>query len=231
MIRPELALDRPPSRCWRRCAAVAVAWSCSSARPRSAAVRPPKLDYKMTTLPNGLTVVLLEDHSTPIVHAELWYHVGSKNEKTGPHRLRAPLRAHDVQGLEERRARGAHVVDLAASAARATPTPTEDATVFWETVPAQYLPLVLWLEADRMATLRIDERDVRERARGREGRAADAGREPAVRPADRDHLRPGVHDAPLQAPDDRQHGGSRGGVDRRRARLLPAPTTCRRTRR
>ena len=34
---------------------------------------------------------------------------------------------------------------------------TEDATVFWETVPAQYLPLVLWLEADRLATLRIDE--------------------------------------------------------------------------
>ena len=33
----------------------------------------------------------------------------------------------------------------------------EDATVFWETVPSQYLPLVLWLEADRMASLRIDE--------------------------------------------------------------------------
>ena len=44
-----------------------------------AAVRPPKLDYTMTTLPNGLNVVFLEDHSTPIVHAEIWYHVGSKN--------------------------------------------------------------------------------------------------------------------------------------------------------
>ncbi|MGH9371226.1 MAG: insulinase family protein, partial [Vicinamibacterales bacterium] len=49
----------------------------------SAAVRPPKLDYTMTTLPNGLKVVMLEDHSTPIVHAEVWYHVGSKNEKPG----------------------------------------------------------------------------------------------------------------------------------------------------
>ena len=37
----------------------------------------------MTTLPNGLTVVLAEDHSTPIVHVQLWYHVGSKNEKPG----------------------------------------------------------------------------------------------------------------------------------------------------
>ncbi|MGH9309088.1 MAG: M16 family metallopeptidase, partial [Vicinamibacterales bacterium] len=48
-----------------------------------AAVRPPKLDYTMTTLANGLQVVFLEDHSTPIVHAEIWYHVGSKNEKPG----------------------------------------------------------------------------------------------------------------------------------------------------
>ena len=45
--------------------------------------RPPKLNYSMTTLPNGLNIVLLEDHSTPIVHAEIWYHVGSKNEKAG----------------------------------------------------------------------------------------------------------------------------------------------------
>ena len=42
---------------------------------------------------------------------------------------------------------------------------TEDATVFWETVPSQYLPLVLWLEADRMATLRIDEESSRPSAR------------------------------------------------------------------
>src|SRR5687767_15968915 len=48
-----------------------------------AAVRPPKLNYTMTTLANGLQVVFLEDHSTPIVHAEIWYHVGSKNERAG----------------------------------------------------------------------------------------------------------------------------------------------------
>src|SRR5262249_2161766 len=49
----------------------------------SAAVRPPKLQYQLSTLPNGLTVVLSEDHSTPIVHLQLWYHVGSKNERPG----------------------------------------------------------------------------------------------------------------------------------------------------
>src|SRR5258705_13145383 len=54
-------------------------WSFSS----SAAIRPPKLQYEMLTLPNGLTVVLSEDHSTPIVHLQMWYHVGSKNERPG----------------------------------------------------------------------------------------------------------------------------------------------------
>src|SRR6187200_1437664 len=48
-----------------------------------AATRPPRLDYTMTTLSNGMQVVFLEDHSTPIVHAEIWYHVGSKNERPG----------------------------------------------------------------------------------------------------------------------------------------------------
>ena len=49
----------------------------------STIVRPTKFDYTMTTLANGLQVVFLEDHSTPIVHAALWYHVGSKDEKPG----------------------------------------------------------------------------------------------------------------------------------------------------
>ena len=46
-------------------------------------IRPPKLNYTTAKLPNGLTVILSEDHSTPIVHLQLWYHVGSKNERPG----------------------------------------------------------------------------------------------------------------------------------------------------
>lgn len=63
-------------------AAVAVTLALWGASP-TAATRPPKLDYKISTLANGLTVVLLEDHSTPIVHLQLWYHVGSKDERPG----------------------------------------------------------------------------------------------------------------------------------------------------
>src|SRR5213595_3746384 len=55
----------------------------AATQPASAAVRPPKLQYEITALPNGLTLALSEDHSTPIVHVNLTYHVGSKNEKPG----------------------------------------------------------------------------------------------------------------------------------------------------
>src|SRR4026208_767272 len=51
--------------------------------PVDAAVRPPRMQYELMTLPNGLTIVLSEDHSTPIAHVEVWYHVGSKDEKPG----------------------------------------------------------------------------------------------------------------------------------------------------
>ena len=78
-----------------------------------------------------------------------------EEREAGADRLRAPVRAHDVQGLEERRARRAHIGHLAVGGQSNAYT-TDDETVFWETVPAQYLPLALWLEADRMATLRID---------------------------------------------------------------------------
>src|SRR5438046_10644337 len=53
------------------------------AAPLSAFVHPPKLQYQILTLPNGLRVILSEDHSTPIVHVSVWYHVGLKNEKKG----------------------------------------------------------------------------------------------------------------------------------------------------
>jgi len=51
--------------------------------PLQAAVRPPKLEYQRLVLPNGMVVILHQDKSTPIVHVELWYHVGAKNEKPG----------------------------------------------------------------------------------------------------------------------------------------------------
>jgi zinc protease len=123
----------------------------------NAAVRPPKLDYTMTTLPNGLQVVLLEDHSTPIVHAEIWYHVGSKNERPGRTGFAHLFEHMMFKGSKNVEPEG-HPSWISSVGGQSNAYTTEDATVFWQTFPAQYLPLVLWLEADRMASLRIEEK-------------------------------------------------------------------------
>jgi zinc protease len=122
----------------------------------SAATRPTRLDYTMTTLPNGMQVVLLEDHSTPIVHVEVWYHVGSKNERRGRTGFAHLFEHMMFKGSKNVEPEG-HPSWISSIGGQSNAHTTEDATVFWETVPAQYLPLVLWLEADRLATLRIDE--------------------------------------------------------------------------
>jgi zinc protease len=124
-------------------------------QPSSAAVRPPKLQYRISTLPNGLTLVTSEDHSTPIVHLNLTYHVGSKNEKPGKTGF-AHLFEHLMFKGSKNVLPEAHTSYVASVGGQSNAYTTEDETVFWETVPSQYLPMILWLEADRMATLRVD---------------------------------------------------------------------------
>jgi len=136
-------------------AAVAAAVVLATGGSPSAASRPPKFQYQITTLPNGLTVVLSEDHSTPIVHVNLTYHVGSKNEKPGRTGF-AHLFEHLMFKGSKNVQPEAHTSMLASIGGQSNAYTTDDETVFWETVPAWYLPLTLWLEADRMATLRID---------------------------------------------------------------------------
>ena len=147
----------------------------------SAAVRPPKLEYQLTTLPNGLTLVTQEDHSTPIVHLQIWYHVGSKNEKPGRTGFAHLFEHLMFKGSKNVEPEG-HTSMVAAVGGQSNAYTTDDVTVFWETVPAQYLPMILWLEADRMATLRIDRTTLTERTRSSEGGAADARGQSALWP-------------------------------------------------
>jgi zinc protease len=147
-------IRRRPARLGALLSAVALA--AAALVPLEAAVRPPKLQYEMVTLPNGLRVILSEDHSTPIVHVSVWYHVGSKNERPG--------RTGFAHLFEHMMFKGSHNVEpeshtsiIAGVGGRSNAYTTEDETVFWQTLPAQYLPLALWMEADRMATLRIDD--------------------------------------------------------------------------
>ncbi|HZI78944.1 MAG TPA: pitrilysin family protein [Vicinamibacterales bacterium] len=135
------------------CGAGFAAWA-----PLQAAVRPPKLQYTISTLPNGLRVILSEDHSTPIVHVSLWYHVGSKNEKPGRTGF-AHFFEHMMFKGSKNMEPESHTSVIASVGGRSNAYTTEDETVFWQTLPAHYLPLALWMEADRMATLRISDAD------------------------------------------------------------------------
>jgi zinc protease len=124
--------------------------------PMQAAVRPPKLQYQITTLGNGLRVILSEDHSTPIVHVSVTYHVGSKNERAGRTGF-AHLFEHMMFKGSKNVEPESHTSIVASVGGRSNAFTTEDETVFWQTLPSHYLPLALWLEADRMATLRVDD--------------------------------------------------------------------------
>ena len=135
---------------------VGAAVTLSGATAADAIVRPPKFDYTMTTLPNGLNVVYLEDHSTPIVHVAVWYHVGSKDEKPGRTGF-AHLFEHLMFKGSKNVRPDQHPSWITSIGGESNAETDEDSTIYWQTVPSQYLPLVMWLEADRMASLEVSD--------------------------------------------------------------------------
>jgi predicted Zn-dependent peptidase len=136
--------------------AVCLALLALPVTPLSARTGPPKLVHTTTKLANGLWVVLHEDDSTPIVHVELQYHVGSKNEPPGRTGF-AHLFEHLMFQGSRNVSQDQHQAFIASVGGESNASTNEDATVYWQTVPSHYLPLALWLEADRMASLKVDE--------------------------------------------------------------------------
>src|SRR5256714_13515374 len=113
-----------------RASAVSAAIVLAAVGHPAAASRPPKFQYEITTLPNGLTVVLSEDHSTPIVHLQLWYHVGSKNEKPGRTGF-AHLFEHLMFKGSKNVQPEAHTSMISAIGGQSNAYTTDDETVFW----------------------------------------------------------------------------------------------------
>jgi zinc protease len=123
---------------------------------QSPASRPKALDYRQTKLPNGLTVITHEDHSTPVVDLQLWYHVGSKDEKEGRTGF-AHLFEHLMFKGSEHVKPEDHDRIITNAGGVSNAYTQDDVTVYWETFPANYLEKVLWMEADRMSTLNVSE--------------------------------------------------------------------------
>jgi len=112
---------------------------------------PIKIDFEKFTLPNGLDVILHEDHATPVVAVNVWYHVGSQNEAPGrtgfahlfEHIMFEGSKHHNSEYFEPLQEAGANI----------NGSTTTDRTNYFENVPSNYLALALWLESDRMGFL------------------------------------------------------------------------------
>ncbi|HEX3108258.1 MAG TPA: pitrilysin family protein [Thermoanaerobaculia bacterium] len=100
-------------------------------------------------LANGLRVVLNEDHSAPLVAVNLWYHVGSKNERPGRTGF-AHLFEHMLFSGSEHVGNNEHFRYVQSVGGVLNGTTFFDRTNYFETLPSNYLALGLWLESDRM---------------------------------------------------------------------------------
>jgi len=107
--------------------------------------------FSKHTLDNGLDVLLHEDHDCPIVAVNLWYHVGSKNEKPGKTGF-AHLFEHLMFEGSKHHDRG-FFEPLQRAGATLNGSTNADRTNYWEVVPSGALELALWMESDRMGYL------------------------------------------------------------------------------
>ena len=108
--------------------------------------------YTQFTLPNGLDVILHEDHSVPLVAVDAWYHVGSAREKPGRTGF-AHLFEHIMFEGSGHVPEGDFDNWLEAAGGDNNGSTDNDRTNYWETVPSNALELALFLESDRMGYL------------------------------------------------------------------------------
>src|SRR6266704_66203 len=111
-----------------------------------------RVPYTTFTLPNGLQVLLHEDHSVPVVAVNTWYHVGSSDERTGRTGF-AHLFEHIMFMGSEHVPTGEFDRLLEAAGGDNNGSTTEDRTNYYEDGPANALPLMLYLDSDRMGFL------------------------------------------------------------------------------
>src|SRR5215213_5512702 len=113
-----------------------------------------RVDFKETTLKNGLRVITVEDHSAPVVATSVTYNVGSRNERQGRTGF-AHLFEHMMFKGSENVGAGEHFVLVFNNGGNMNGTTNEDRTNYFEALPANQLDLAFFLEADRMKSLAI----------------------------------------------------------------------------
>src|SRR5258707_14549250 len=116
------------------------------------AAAPLRVPYETFTLPNGLQVIVHEDHSVPVVSVNIWYRVGSADERAGRTGF-AHLFEHIMFMGSQHVPTGEFDRLLEAAGGDNNGSTTEDRTNYYENGPANAPPLMLYLDADRMGFL------------------------------------------------------------------------------
>jgi hypothetical protein len=142
------------------CSVAAGAAALLAASPDAApAQEPAPFRVESFTLPNGLKVHLVEDHSAQVVAVNVWYDVGSRNERPGRTGFAHLFEHMMFQGSENvGKAEHFQLVERAGGDMNGSTQP--DRTDYWEVVPSNRLNLALWLEADRMRSLKVTEENL-----------------------------------------------------------------------
>ncbi|MBK7433293.1 MAG: insulinase family protein [Chitinophagaceae bacterium] len=110
------------------------------------------IPYSKYVLPNGLTVIITEDHSDPIVHVDVTYHVGSAREEIGKSGF-AHFFEHMMFEGSDHVKKGQHFGIITDAGGTLNGSTNTDRTNYYETVPSNQLEKMLWLESDRMGFL------------------------------------------------------------------------------
>ena len=138
---------------------LSIALSCAVfATAASAQVRVPRVAFRDRTLPNGLRVLSVEDHSSPTVAIDVWYHVGSKDDPDGRsgfahlfEHIMFKATKHMKDEMLDRLTEDVGGFNNAFTA--------DDVTVYYEVVPSNYLETLIWAEADRLSSLTVNDKN------------------------------------------------------------------------
>jgi len=117
------------------------------------------VDLKETRLANGLRVITVEDHNTPVIAVNVTYNVGSRNEREGRTGF-AHLFEHMMFQGSENVGKSEHFMLIQNNGGTMNGTTNEDRTNYFEALPSNQLELALYLESDRMRSLAVNQENL-----------------------------------------------------------------------
>jgi len=140
------------------CFAFLPALNSAESPPPSRAISVPPLPFKHASLPNGLQVYTVEDHKSPTVAVQVWYHVGSKDDPSGRSGF-AHLFEHMMFKGNEHLTPDTFDNLTENIGGENNAYTADDVTVYHEVVPSNYLEPIIWAEAERMSALALNDQN------------------------------------------------------------------------